>query len=80
MLGAGRRAGLEARIEIAVITRLDALQGVVVCVGEELEACGLRIETEDAERGGTLLAGGEVEREAFERRRAVRGREDRSTR
>ena len=77
MLGAGRRAGLEARIEIAVIARLDALQGVVVCVGEELEAGGLRIETEDAECGGALLAGGEIEREAFERRRGVRGREDR---
>ena len=35
-------------------------------VGEELEAGGLGVEAEEAQCGGALLAGGEVEGESFE--------------
>ena len=39
---------------------------VVVSVGEEFEAGGLGVEAEEAQCGGALLAGGDVERESFE--------------
>ena len=62
----GAAAGFEAGIEIAVVARFGALQVVAFVVGEEFEAGGGGIEAEDAECGGALLAGGEVEREPFE--------------
>src|SRR4051794_9639645 len=74
-VGGGTAAGFEARIEIAVIAGLDALQYVVVCIREEFEAGRLRIETEEAQRGRTLLACGEVEREAFDGDAAFAGAE-----
>ena len=72
-VGGWTAAGLQAGIEIAVIARFHTLQGVFVCIGEEFEARGLRIQAEDAERRGALLSRGQVDREPFHRHAAFAG-------
>ncbi len=59
--------------EIAMVARVYGGDKVLFGVGEELEAGGCGIETEKAESGTTLLAGGEIERQSFDREAGFAG-------
>ena len=65
-VGRGTAAGVQARIQIAVIRGVGAQDHVVVRVGEQLEAGGLRVKAEKAQSGGALLARRNVDREPLD--------------
>src|SRR5262249_19767707 len=60
-------AGIEVRLKIAVITRVDGRYEVFAAVREKLKAGGARVEAEKAQRGDSLLACGNVDGEPLDR-------------
>jgi len=58
-------ADLEARIQIAVVARVDARHEILFAIREQLEACGGWVEAQQAQRGGALMARRDVEGQAF---------------
>ena len=57
----GAAAGIEVRIQVAVIAGIEALHGVFRRVSEQLEARGGGVQAQQAQGQGAMAAGGDVE-------------------